>query len=160
MLKKKEKASQWDPPTFKMTFSTAEVHPQCKAQGLKFNRMRLLTYFSYASSSSMQKQCRSVVLLIFCWRMAKYNWSTKRKRRIEFLVLPCMLSSLQAPIKLDFCFFFFSHCDLTLAELNALWPHIVRGGHVDLSCFEHGQPDFPSQERAHTHVENSRVKSE
>ncbi len=32
-----------------------------------------LTYFSYASSSSMQKQCRSAVLLIFCFSMAKYS---------------------------------------------------------------------------------------
>lgn len=43
-----------------------------------------VTYFSYASSSSMQKQWRSTELLIFCWSTAKYSWSTRGEVTAHF----------------------------------------------------------------------------
>lgn len=55
-----------------------------------------LTYFSYASSSSTQKQCRSAVLLTFCFNMAKYSWSGggsrwgRQSKRGSYLLLSCI----------------------------------------------------------------------
>lgn len=57
---------------------------------LKWNRRQnsvqiektLHTYFSYASSSSTQKQWRSAMLLTFCFSMAKYSRSEGGRRGV------------------------------------------------------------------------------
>lgn len=52
-----------------------QIHQQANSDETAKSPMTLRTYFSYDSSSSTQKQCRSAVLRIFCLSMAKYSWS-------------------------------------------------------------------------------------
>lgn len=66
-----------------MTCTILRLMPLGTRGHLKWNRRqnsvqtekKLHTYFSYASSSSTQKQCRSAMFLTFCFSMAKYSRS-------------------------------------------------------------------------------------